>query len=66
MVQKTKPDGWPDLQMDQLAWQKARSEFPDAPLSVVAKRAQEIKHADDGGAQSGCGKTDLPDKDKDP
>jgi hypothetical protein len=50
MVQKTKPDGWPDLQMDQLAWQKARSEFPDAPLSVVAKRAQEIKHADDGGA----------------
>jgi hypothetical protein len=45
MIQKTKPENWPDLQADQAAWQQARSEFPDAPISVVATRAQQIKES---------------------
>jgi hypothetical protein len=36
MGRDTNPDEWPDLEMDQQAWQKARSEFPNAPVSVVA------------------------------
>jgi hypothetical protein len=64
MIPDTKPDEWPDLQMDQQAWQKARSEFPDAPLSVVAARAQEIKDAAARGAPSGHGSTDLASDDK--
>ena len=58
MIRESKPDEWPDLQMDQQAWQKARSEFPYAPLSVVAARAQQIKEADADGIQSGRVKTD--------
>jgi hypothetical protein len=52
MIRKEGPDVWPDLQMDQLAWKKAQSEFPGAPLSVVATRAQEIKEAGAGGANA--------------
>ena len=52
MIQKTKPEAWRDLQVDQLAWLKARSEFPDAPISVVATRAQQIKEAEADHAES--------------
>ena len=59
MVREPNADEWPDLQMDQQAWQKARSELPNAPVSVVAARAQEIKKAQAGGTESSGGKTDL-------
>jgi hypothetical protein len=64
MVRETEPDDWPDVQMDQQAWLKARSEFPNAPLSVVAARAQEIKEAGASRAQPESRKTDVLGNDK--
>jgi hypothetical protein len=64
MVRDTNPDAWPDLEMDQQAWQKARSEFPNAPVSVVAARAQEIKEAGAESAESPSDQTELPGNDK--
>ena len=34
---------WPDLTLDRQAWQIACNELPNAPLSLVLQRAQEIK-----------------------
>jgi hypothetical protein len=59
MGREPKPEEWPDLQMDQQAWQKARSEFPNAPVSVVAAQAQEIKEARTDSAESTSDKTEL-------
>jgi hypothetical protein len=64
MGREPKPDEWPDLQMDQQAWQKARSEFPNAPVSVVAARAQEIKEAQAGGTEPPDDNPDLLNNDK--
>jgi hypothetical protein len=64
MVRDTNPGEWPDLEMDQQAWQKARSEFPNAPLSVVAARAQKIKEAQAGGAEPPDDNPDLLNSDK--
>jgi hypothetical protein len=64
MVRDTNPEEWPDLEMDQQAWQKARSEFPNAPVSVVAARAQEIKEAQAGGTEPPGDKADLLNNDK--
>jgi hypothetical protein len=64
MVRDTNPDEWPDLEMDRQAWQKARSEFPNAPVSVVAARAQKIKEAQAGGTEPLDDKADLLNNDK--
>ena len=39
------PIQWPDLRKDRDAWEQAVSELPDAPLSTVLQRAQQIKDA---------------------
>jgi hypothetical protein len=64
MVRGTNPDEWPDLEVDHQAWQKARSEFPNAPVSVVAARAQEIKDAEAGATEPSGEKADLLNNDK--
>jgi hypothetical protein len=52
MIPETAPQEWPDLQTDQRAWEQAQSELPNARLSDLAARAQEIKEAATHGAES--------------
>jgi hypothetical protein len=60
MIKRTLPDEWPDLQIDQRAWKKARSEFPNASLPDIAARAQQIKEGDTRGAESMSGGKKKP------
>jgi hypothetical protein len=52
MIRETESQVWPDLQTDQRAWEQAQSELPNARLSDLAARAQQIKEAATHGAES--------------